>query len=340
MTISQEKRESVFRMHANGIKNMDIAKSLKLPESTVSTLLKQFQSRGDIQAYTSPGRPPKLSDRAKRYAVRMVTKEEGGSAVRAAHELNKTEGANISPEGIRRVLRARGLHGRVKPLKPNLSQQQRIQRLKFAKDHIGKPASYWRSVLFTDESPFFLFPAKRGQWTWRKPGDKFLPRNVVPTKKHGGGSLMVWGCLSYRGIGWSCSLPEGLDGPTYLSILKGELKATANYYYGGLNKVIFQQDGAGPHRYSKAMEYITKQTKEVLKWPAQSPDLNPLENLWADIKRRIEENHGLIYTKEQLWEIVDDEIEATPLETCQKLVDSIPKRLDAVIKAHGGPTKY
>ena len=77
----------------------------------------------------------------------------------------------------------------------------------------------------------------------------------------------------------------------------------------------------------------------MLPWPAHSPDLSPIENLWADLKKRLEENHGEI-PRSRLWEVVDEEWEETSKEYRKNLFSSMPKRLAAVIKAKGGYTKY
>lgn len=195
-------------------------------------------------------------------------------------------------------------------------------------------------MIFTDEAMFQIHPNIRGEWTWRKPGERLLSRNVTPTVKHGKGSLMVWASLTYYGIGWSCSLPEGMDGATYLDILKDEVTKIAKFYYGGTKNAVYQHHGAGPHRDGRCLAFIKAHFSELLTWPAQSPDLNPMENFWADLKRRLHQAHPVVNNKEDLWKAVEKEIEATPKDFCKKLIESMPSRLNAVIKAHGGSTRY
>ena len=85
---------------------------------------------------------------------------------------------------------------------------------------------------------------------------------------------------------------------------------------------------------------LDQETKySVLPWPAHSPDLSPIENLWADMKKRLEVNHQEI-PKAQLWEVVDNEWEKTSKEYCKKLFASMPDRLAAVIKSMPGYTRY
>ena len=77
---------------------------------------------------------------------------------------------------------------------------------------------------------------------------------------------------------------------------------------------------------------------QVLAWPAQSPDLNPLENLWAIVKRDVQKKHPTNLV--QLEKCVKASWKAIPAETIKNLVDSMPRRIQAVIAAKGGPTKY
>ena len=151
--------------------------------------------------------------------------------------------------------------------------------------------------------------------------------------------LQVWGCITSRGVGYPCSLPEGIDGPTHLTVLEDELVKTIKEYFRDFKGVVFQQDGAGPHRAKVVNSYFRKQKYSVLPWPAHSPDLSPIENLCADLKKRLEENHGEI-PKAQLWRVVEDEWNATSTDFCKKLFASMPERLAAVVKAKGGYTRY
>jgi DDE superfamily endonuclease len=75
-------------------------------------------------------------------------------------------------------------------------------------------------------------------------------------------------------------------------------------------------------------------------WPAQSPDLNPIEHLWGVLKRRLARHEHPPSGIHELWERIEDDWEAIPAEECQKLIESMPRRVQAVLKAKGGYTKY
>ena len=77
-----------------------------------------------------------------------------------------------------------------------------------------------------------------------------------------------------------------------------------------------------------------------MKWSAQSPDINPIEHLWWDLKRRLAKYETPPSGAEELWECCQVEWEKILKEVCQNLIESMPRRVQAVIKAKGGYTKY
>ena len=158
--------------------------------------------------------------------------------------------------------------------------------------------------------------------------------------KFGGGSLMFWGCMMAEDIGYGCKIEGKMDSILYHSILGDELLETIDYFKVSKENIIFQHDNAPPHTAKKIREWFGENDIHVLQWPAQSPDLNPIENLQAYLKKKLAE-----YEKEpegmlELWERVQKEWSDIPRELCSSLVKGMRKRLRAVLKAKGGYTRY
>src|SRR5258708_24800798 len=90
----------------------------------------------------------------------------------------------------------------------------------------------------------------------------------------------------------------------------------------------------------KTKKWLEDHEFEVMRWPAQSPDLNPIEHLWHYIKSRLWEYEEPPNSIQTLWERVQVEWDKIPAKVCQDLIESMPRRGEAVFKAKGGYTKY
>lgn len=174
----------------------------------------------------------------------------------------------------------------------------------------------------------------------RRVGEEFKPECVVPTVKHGGGSIMDWGCMTDSGVGELFVCEGRMDSSKYINVLETALLPSFTKLFGDTNMDSdkFQQDNAPCHKSARTMTWFRENSIELLDWPAQSPDLNPIEHLWGLLKRRVRRH--TINNREELKRYLRLEWNAITAEDCKNLVSCLPKRISAVIKAKGGPTKY
>lgn len=101
---------------------------------------------------------------------------------------------------------------------------------------------------------------------------------------------------------------------------------------------VFQQDNDPKHCSRIVKDWIKANYIKILEWPAQSPDLNPIENLWGTIKRAVGARKPA--NRADLWKVIKEEwYKITPAQ-CAALVHSMGKRCGEVIRQKGFPTKY
>jgi len=165
-------------------------------------------------------------------------------------------------------------------------------------------------------------------------------QHVKGTVKFGGGSLMIWGCMTAQGVGYACRIDGNMNAELYTCILEDEFLQSLEYYGMEVDKVIFQQDNDPKHTSHTAQKWFKDNGVEVLDWPAQSPDLNPIEHLWQHLKQRLATYETDPISMHELWERVEAEWNRIPPQICIDLITSMSRRVAAFLKAKGGYTKY
>jgi len=146
--------------------------------------------------------------------------------------------------------------------------------------------------------------------------------------------------MTYQGVGFACWVQGQMDSDLYLTILEDELLRTIEHYKLKHKKLIFQQDGSSVHDAKKVKDWFKDKKITVLDWPAQSPDLNPIEHLWDHIKRKLSRYPREPKGVHELWERVQKEWNDIPVDVCTNLIDSMGRRVKAVKRAKGGYMKY
>ncbi len=142
--------------------------------------------------------------------------------------------------------------------------------------------------------------------------------------------------MSSAGVGPLCFLKSTVNAAIYQLILVHFMLPSADKLYGDAD-FIFQQDLASAHTAKGTKSWFNDHGVTVLDWPANSPDLNPIENLWGIAKRRMRDTRA--NNADDLTAIKATWASITP-EQCHRLIAFMPRRIDAVIHAKGGPTKY
>ncbi len=194
----------------------------------------------------------------------------------------------------------------------------------------------WSKVLFSDESKFCISFGNQGPRVWRKSGEAQNPCCLKSSVKFPQ-SVMIWAAMSSAGVGPLCFLKSTVNAAIYQEILEHFMLPSADKLYGDAD-FIFQQDLTPAHTAKGTKSWFNDHGVTVLDWPANSPDLNPIENLWCIVKRKMRDTRP--NNADELKAAIKETWASIPPQQCHKLITSMPRRIEAVIKAKGAPTKY
>lgn len=319
-----------------GMSQTNVANIFKVSQSLISKTVKRNAENVSLSPKKRSGRPRVTSSRTDRRIVNLVQQIPN---ITSAEIKDSFPGVldNVDPSTIRtRLTREFKIMARRPLKKPLVTPVMRQKRLAFCQKYKEWTPEQWRRVMFSDESMFRQF-SNRTQFVRRpQKSSPCNPKYTAPTVKHSP-SIMVWGSFSAAGRGGLFFLPKGkmMNGEQYKIVLEEHL---INFMH--INGcTVFQHDSAPCHTARVVKAWLTDNNISMLDWPGNSPDLNPIENLWVLLKKGVcqKNSANLKELKQNIMRVWCTEVTS---HLCETLADSMPRRIAEVIKNKGYPTKY
>ena len=326
--------------------------SQKAVQHTLATyLFETFQGRNPRREYKR-----KTSEREDRYIERAL-KQHSSTPLR---DITNIVGLPISMTTLRRRRSEAGLASCVAAEKPGLSAQNVVKRLQWAQRYKDWTVEDWKKVIWSDESSIWIGVSPRRQWVIRPPGERLNRKYVKKTFKSAQVKVMVWACFTGERLGPMIICDEGgIRANEYEDILYDGLFSLIDdlleppedadtIQVADENTFVFMQDNALCHKANEILEFLAENRVPIMQWPPQSPDLNPIENLWTDFKVRFHKRFEELFSyasksmeaRYRYSEVLQEVWYSQGMEMVEALIESMPRRCAAVIEAKGGWTKY
>ncbi len=221
--------------------------------------------------------------------------------------------------------------------KPLLNQRQRQKHLTWAVEKKNWTVAQWSKVLFSDENTFCISFGNQVPRVWRKSGEAQNPCCLKSSVKFPQ-SVMIWAAMSSAGVGPLCFLKSTVNAAIYQEFFRA---LHASFCWQALWRCWFNfPAGLGTCPHCQRYQKLVSMTMVLLCLIGQqtSPDLNPIENLWGIVERKMRDTRP--NNADELKATVKETWASIPPQQCHKLITSMPRRIEAVIKAKGAPTKY
>lgn len=327
MSISYKKRLEIafLALHPKGPKmnNSAISKYVKCSITTVKKWVKRYRETGDVLEEEKA--PKNRATTAKQDDMIIDTVEQHcDESIPRIYGRLVDKGLTCSVETIRNRIKEAGIEHLAPLKKPMLTEEHRANRLQWVEDNMDFD---WDRVIFTDESSYSVYmPVTK---VWRRRGEKKVARTLKHPCK-----INFWGCLSSKGFGCCYSFKPNLNAQLMCGIYEKKLLPTARNWFGvDPSAWYLQEDNDPKHTSKRCKTWRAENQVQRLPWPSNSPDLNPIENVWSYMKSQIRGKSfrsaaALERKIKTIWKHLSPEY-------AQSLVNSMSDRLNAVLRNDG-----
>lgn len=324
-------RAAIITLDKVGWLHKDIAQELHCDEHAVTRWVRRWEETRSLEDADRTGRPRCTTDGTDQ-DIGLYSWEHHKAL---PHDIVRELELPVSARTVRRRLCEIDLHTFVRRREHVLTEEDLRRRISFAEGYSRWTEDDWSRVLWSDHTLFTLDYESR-EYVMRPRGRAFDPE-FVDEQPRLQGAVWLWGCFCANGLGHA-ELYEGtLDAVKYQRILSLNLVKSAHTFWPS-GQWWYQQDNASPHTAGTSRAWFHTHGVDLIDFPPWSSDLNPIENLWNDLKRRVYAHHPKTMDELEHW--IAKEWVATELDYCKRTCLSLPYRLQLVVASKGHKIKY
>lgn len=323
-SVKKGQREALLYLWNEGVRNAkELHTRTNISLSTIYENIKKLEETGTTEHRGGNGRPRKITQSASRAIGQYIRHDPFISTRTITMKLEK-KGIKVSHVTVFNHLASSGYLNSLPYQTPMLTTAHKEARVQWAQKHLH---DRWNRTFFSDETAFQLF--RNTIRVWYK-GARPLRR--IPKDRT---KIMAWGGFWAGGKSSLFCFKEVMNAEFYVRILDNHIPEVKEMLG---KRWRWQQDNDPKHTSHLAMGFLRERVPEVMDWPSNSPDLNPIENMWGIIKRNVEKrmpkNIG------ELEQYMIEEWNEIPMSTLKNLTMSMKRRCELVLEANGDRISY
>ena len=324
---TQKLYKEIVDIYVNeGISVRAIAEKVGVAKSAVARYICSWKKGVAVEDMRPNCRPPKITPADRSFLGQCVASQAKPTSKSITNALAASKGVMVCTQTVRNHLYDFKYECHIPRKIPLLTTKQERARVEWCVQHKDFD---WRNVWFSDET--YIEINQSTLPVWHKKSEKptvAKPKFAV--------KIMCWGAISARFMTKLAIVEGSMTAQRYIDTLQGYLLTGCRGF--NVRKAMFQQDNASCHTAKLTKSFFGTNHLDVLPWPANSPDLNPIENIWAILKQNVERR--LVRNKAELVDAVEDEWSKISREMVRKTIDSMPTRIAQVLERGGKKCDY
>jgi len=332
--LSEHDRWTIVSLHEQGLSTADIHRQHGWKKDTIRRWIRHYEQNGDVADAPRPGRPTKITRTVQREIRQQMVNQQRRSTRYMAHRMRRQQIANVSYRTVQRAAHNMGLQPYHIRYQPNITPAIAQRRIAYSHAYAQQD---WRVVVFCDEKKFQLFKRghSRNDVVWSFSPTQIEPRRLVRNAP----SVTVWAGISYNGKTALHFYRGTVDSAYYIQILQTTLIPSAQRLYHRHHWTLLH-DGATAHIAAATRQWMDAQHISYIPpidYPSNSPDFNPIENIWSILNEKIQARR--LRTTDGLRTAIQEEWNNLDINVIRKTIDSIPARLLLCIERQGAYTQ-